>query len=155
MNAIADKLTVEDYDIVCLQEVWSNEDYKMIKGKTREQLRYSYYFFSGVFGSGVCIFSRYPIDDVIFHKWPLNGYVHKITHGDWFGGKGVGLFKLKVCNINVNVYIAHVSINIFFFFNESNTILIVYGFFFFFLKVARRVLQGKRRVLCSQSPAGV
>lgn len=65
--------------------------------------------FSGVVGSGICIFSRYPIGDVIFNKWPLNGYVHKIHHGDWFGGKGVGLCKLKVQNLDVNVYVAHVS----------------------------------------------
>ncbi|XP_014211102.1 putative neutral sphingomyelinase [Copidosoma floridanum] len=107
MNAIADKLTSEDCDIVCLQEVWSINDYRLIKGKTREKLPYSHYFFSGVLGSGVCMFSRYPIDDVIFHKWPLNGYVHKIHHGDWFGGKGVGLCRLKVHNLDVHVYIAH------------------------------------------------
>jgi sphingomyelin phosphodiesterase 2 len=46
----------------------------------------------------------------MFHKWPLNGYVHKIHHGDWFGGKGVGLCKIKVKNININIYVAHVCI---------------------------------------------
>lgn len=45
----------------------------------------------------------------MFHKWPLNGYVHKIHHGDWFGGKGVGLCKLKIKDAIVNVYVAHVS----------------------------------------------
>lgn len=49
------------------------------------------------------------IEDVIFHKWPLNGYVHKVQHGDWFGGKGVGLCKLNVQNYTVNIYVAHVS----------------------------------------------
>lgn len=47
----------------------------------------------------------------MFHKWPLNGYVHKIHHGDWFGGKGVGLCKIKVRNMNINVYIAHVRLS--------------------------------------------
>lgn len=70
-------------------------------------------FFSGVAGSGICIFSRYPIGDVIFHKWPLNGYVHKIHHGDWFGGKGVGLCKIKVKNLEIQVYAAHVSFLLF------------------------------------------
>lgn len=45
----------------------------------------------------------------MFHRWPLNGYFHKIHHGDWFGGKGVGLCKIKIEDINVNIYSAHVS----------------------------------------------
>lgn len=107
MTAIADKFATENYDIICLQEIWSINDFKMIKAKTQEQLPYSHYFYSGVIGSGLCILSKFPIKDVIFHKWPLNGYVHKIHHGDWFGGKGVGLCKLQIHNWNVNVYIAH------------------------------------------------
>ncbi|KAJ8676052.1 hypothetical protein QAD02_011838 [Eretmocerus hayati] len=107
MNAISDKLVNESYDIVCLQELWSFQDFKMIRAKTREKLPHSHYFFSGVFGSGICIFSRFPIGDVMFHKWPLNGYVHRIHHADWFGGKGVGLCRIKVRNIDINVYVAH------------------------------------------------
>lgn len=72
---------------------------------------YLFLSFSGVLGSGVCILSRYPIHEVMFHKWPLNGYVHKIHHGDWFGGKGVGLCKIKICNMIVNVYTAHVRLS--------------------------------------------
>ncbi|XP_003705882.1 neutral sphingomyelinase isoform X1 [Megachile rotundata] len=107
MTAIAEKFATENYDVICLQEVWSIDDFKMMKAKTQEQLPYSHYFYSGVAGSGICILSRYPIQDVMFHKWPLNGYVHKIHHGDWFGGKGVGLCKLKINNLNINFYIAH------------------------------------------------
>ncbi|XP_071645128.1 putative neutral sphingomyelinase [Temnothorax longispinosus] len=107
ITAIAEKCASREYDIVCLQEVWSVEDFKLIKTKAQEVLPYSHYFYSGVFGSGVCILSRYPIYDVMFHKWPLNGYVHKVHHGDWFGGKGVGLCKIKIHNMNVNVYVTH------------------------------------------------
>ncbi|OXU23225.1 hypothetical protein TSAR_014811 [Trichomalopsis sarcophagae] len=107
MNAIADKLMSEDYDIVCLQEVWSIDDFRLIRAKTQDRLPYSHYFFSGVVGSGICIFSRYCIGDVMFHKWPLNGYVHKIHHGDWFGGKGVGLCRIQAQNVHINVYVAH------------------------------------------------
>lgn len=66
--------------------------------------------YSGVFGSGICIFSRYTIENVFFHQWPLNGYVHKLHHGDWFGGKGIGLCRVKCKGININIYSAHVSI---------------------------------------------
>jgi len=65
--------------------------------------------YSGVFGSGVCIFSRYLIENVFFHQWPVNGYVHKLHHGDWFGGKGVGLCRVKCKSISINIYSAHVS----------------------------------------------
>ncbi|OAD62358.1 Putative neutral sphingomyelinase [Eufriesea mexicana] len=107
MTAIAEKLATENYDIICLQEVWSINDFKMIRAKTQEQLPYSHYFYSGVVGSGICILSRFPIKDVIYHKWPLNGYIHKIHHADWFGGKGVGLCRLQIHNMNINVYIVH------------------------------------------------
>ncbi|XP_046831355.1 putative neutral sphingomyelinase [Vespa crabro] len=107
MEAIAEKLSTEEYDIISLQEVWSIDDFKMIRTKVQEKLPYSHYFHSGVLGSGVCIFSKYCIEDVMFHRWPLNGYFHKIHHGDWFGGKGVGLCKIKIEDINVNIYAAH------------------------------------------------
>ncbi|PNF39814.1 putative neutral sphingomyelinase [Cryptotermes secundus] len=108
MNAIAEELALGKYDIVCLQEVWSENDYIDIKKLTLRVLPYSHYFYSGVFGSGVCIFSRYTIENVFFHQWPLNGYVHKLHHGDWFGGKGIGLCRVKCKGININIYSAHI-----------------------------------------------
>lgn len=107
MNAIAEELALGKYDIVCLQEVWSENDYIDIKKMTYKVLPYSHYFYSGVFGSGVCIFSRYVIENVFFHQWPLNGYVHKLHHGDWFGGKGIGLCRVKCKGISINIYSAH------------------------------------------------
>ncbi|XP_031840231.1 neutral sphingomyelinase [Nomia melanderi] len=107
MKAIAEKFATENYDVICLQEVWSVNDFKMIKARTQEQLPYSHYFYSGVLGSGICVLSKYPIEDVMFHKWTLNGYVHKVHHGDWFGGKGVGLCRLKIHGMTVNIYTVH------------------------------------------------
>lgn len=87
-------------------------DIKIIAIVHHEIIHFPFSFFlgSGVVGSGICILSRYPIYDVMFHKWPLNGYVHKIHHGDWFGGKGVGLCKIKILSMNINVYTAHVRL---------------------------------------------
>ncbi|XP_044255447.1 putative neutral sphingomyelinase [Tribolium madens] len=107
MQAIAEVLATSQYDVVCLQEVWLNSDFELIRNKVSGVLPYSHYFHSGVTGSGVCILSRHPMEDIFFHQWPVNGYIHKIHHGDWFGGKGVGLCKLKVNNYTVNVYSAH------------------------------------------------
>lgn len=64
--------------------------------------------YSGVAGSGLCILSKHPIVTTLFHSWSVNGYVHRITHGDWFGGKGVGLCRILVAGHPVNIYIAHV-----------------------------------------------
>ncbi|XP_059490809.1 putative neutral sphingomyelinase [Neocloeon triangulifer] len=107
MNAIANFLAQCSFDVICLQEVWSNSDYELIKNRVQDNLPYSHYFHSGVIGSGLCIFSRYPIIDSLFHQWAVNGYVHKIQHGDWFGGKGVGLCRILVGEHHVNVYTAH------------------------------------------------
>lgn len=77
-----------------------------------EQLNWNdlFHIFSGVFGSGLCVLSKYPIVTTLFHAWSVNGYVHRIQHGDWFGGKGVGLCQILVNGYPVNVYIAHVRI---------------------------------------------
>ena len=66
--------------------------------------------YSGMIGSGLCIFSKISIEEALFHKFDLNGYAHKVHHGDWFGGKGVGLVKLSVQGFHINFYITHVRI---------------------------------------------
>ncbi|XP_076311465.1 neutral sphingomyelinase isoform X3 [Tachypleus tridentatus] len=79
----------------------------MISKKVSEVLPYSFYFHSGVVGSGVCILSRSRIIDTGSHAFSLNGYAHKIQHGDWFGGKVVGLCKVLHRGIRINLYVTH------------------------------------------------
>lgn len=92
-------------------------DYEYVRDRVVSVLPYAHYFYSGVLGSGLCVFSRHPIVGTLFHTWPVNGYVHRVHHGDWFGGKGVGLCRLRVAGgggstvMDVNVYVAHVSMN--------------------------------------------
>lgn len=81
--------------------------------------------FSGVVGSGICILSKYLLQDVFFHQWPVNGYVHKLQHGDWFGGKGVGLARLKINDYHINIYTAHVCIFLNYTFQKANLIFLV------------------------------
>lgn len=64
---------------------------------------------SGVMGAGLLVLSKYPIIGALFHAWSLNGYFHRIQHADWFGGKGVGLCKILVNGMVINLYNAHVS----------------------------------------------
>lgn len=107
---IAEIIAQSDYDIISLQEVWSDFDFKKIQERIKSKFPYSHYFYSGVAGSGLCIFSRYKIISTFFHFYSVNGYVHRIQHGDWFGGKGVGMCKIKVQDHIVNFYLAHVRL---------------------------------------------
>ncbi|XP_050433694.1 putative neutral sphingomyelinase isoform X2 [Adelges cooleyi] len=58
-------------------------------------------------GSGMCIMSRYPVIDIHYHPYLLNGYLHMIFHGDWFGGKGIGLCRINVNGLIVDVFTTH------------------------------------------------
>ncbi|NXA65814.1 NSMA phosphodiesterase, partial [Mohoua ochrocephala] len=91
MWLIGDKLRQEGFDLVLLQEVWSEQDYSDLRVKLAGCYPFSHYFRSGVIGSGLCVFSRFPILDTLLYQYSLNGYPYMLQHGDWFCGKSVGL----------------------------------------------------------------
>ncbi|XP_076055395.1 neutral sphingomyelinase [Oratosquilla oratoria] len=97
------------YDFVFLQELWSKDDYRFIADKVSRVLPYSHPFYSGVLGSGIVVFSKAPFTDIHFHAFSLNGYAHAITHGDWWGGKGVGMCRVTHHGINFNLVTTHCS----------------------------------------------
>lgn len=47
-------------------------------------------------GSGLATFSKYPIAQAFFKRFTLNGEPHRIFHGDWFSGKGVGACRIRL-----------------------------------------------------------
>ncbi|XP_014661829.1 PREDICTED: putative neutral sphingomyelinase isoform X2 [Priapulus caudatus] len=106
-QAIGEHLTKGNYDIVVLEEVWSHGDFKRLVEQTKDALPYSYYFHSGFLGAGLCIFTRGEIIDTVIHRYSLNGYAHKVQHGDWFGGKCIGLCVIKLGKLRFNVYATH------------------------------------------------
>jgi sphingomyelin phosphodiesterase 2 len=108
---IAQFLSKSDYDLVSLQELWSDNDYEYLKSVLKLAFPYFHYFHSGVVGSGLAIFSRWPVISVFYHAWSVNGYIHRIQHSDWFGGKGVGFAQVSVNGNLVNVYLAHLHAN--------------------------------------------
>ena len=76
----------------------------------------------GIIGTGTCVLSKVPIVDAVFHEFSMNGYphqvhikrhlenmrridvnFHKILHGDWFAGKGLGVVTLDLKGLNVHV----------------------------------------------------
>ena len=69
-----------------------------------------YIFYSGiVIGSGLCIFSRYPIVSVIAHEYSVSGGIKIFYDGEVFAGKGVLCCRvLTPCGI-VAVFNTHVS----------------------------------------------
>lgn len=52
-------------------------------------------FFSGVFGSGLTVFSKFPIISSSFYPFILNGKPLQVFHGDYYVGKGVGTVRLN------------------------------------------------------------
>ncbi|NWS33470.1 NSMA phosphodiesterase, partial [Polioptila caerulea] len=107
IQLIGDTLCQEGFDLVLLQEVWSEQDYSDLKGKLAGCYPFSHYFRSGVIGSGLCVFSRFPILDTLLYQYSLNGYPYMLQHGDWFCGKSVGLVIMKISGIVFNVYVTH------------------------------------------------
>ncbi|NWX39853.1 NSMA phosphodiesterase, partial [Steatornis caripensis] len=91
VQLIGDMLRREGFDLVLLQEVWSEQDYSDLKAKLRGCYPFSHCFRSGVIGSGLCVFSKFPILDTLLYQYSLNGYPYMLQHGDWFCGKSVGL----------------------------------------------------------------
>nr|XP_033775255.1 sphingomyelin phosphodiesterase 2 [Geotrypetes seraphini]XP_033775256.1 sphingomyelin phosphodiesterase 2 [Geotrypetes seraphini] len=107
IEMIGDFLSQEHYDIVLLQEIWSERDYINLKKKLSSNHPFSHLFKSGVIGSGLCVFSKYKILDTFLYNYSLNGYPYMIQHGDWFCGKSVGLFILNIRDMVFNVYVTH------------------------------------------------
>uniref|UniRef100_A0A6A7FNX4 sphingomyelin phosphodiesterase n=1 Tax=Hirondellea gigas TaxID=1518452 RepID=A0A6A7FNX4_9CRUS len=109
LEAICEQITsaAEPYHFVMMQEVWSINDYNIIALKLKPVLRYSHFFFSGVIGSGLCMFSSTPLNSVHFHNWSVNGLPHKVYHGDWWGGKGVALASTTLHGHNIVIATAH------------------------------------------------
>jgi sphingomyelin phosphodiesterase 2 len=92
---IATYLAEGNHDLVGLQEVWSKDDYSTLKNRLSTVLPHSYYFYSGVIGSGLCIFSRWPIEEIAYEPFQVHGPPYKVWQGDWMAGKGVGMCAIR------------------------------------------------------------
>ena len=93
------------------QELWKNENFLTIKNLVFNKLPYSHYFDNGIIGTGTAIFTKVRINDCTFHEFGLNGYPHKLLHGDWFGGKGLGICQIDFCGFNIHLFTSHYHAN--------------------------------------------
>ena len=83
-------------NIVGLQECWTFEDYKSIRQYTRAILPYGKFYHSGIFGGGLAILSKWPIEESNMARYPLNGRPTAFFRGDWFVGKGVACARIRI-----------------------------------------------------------
>lgn len=116
-------------DIIGLQECWTKQDYESIRDTVSEKLglHYSKFYHSGIFGGGLVIISRWPIEETSMVRYPLNGRPTAFFRGDWFVGKGVACARIrfgKGKNDVAEVFCTHVSSSPHRQFPYSNTKLI-------------------------------
>ena len=83
-------------EIVGLQECWTQEDFQSIRSQTSEILPYGKFYFSGIFGGGLAILSKWPIEESSMIRYPLNGRPTAFFRGDWYVGKGVACAKIRI-----------------------------------------------------------
>ena len=106
-QAIGEHLAGQEYDIVCLQEVWCEADYREVCKLAGAKLPHSHYFRAGTIGSGTVVFSKVPILQAVFTEFSQNGLPHRVWHGDWWAGKGLGLCVLQLRGLTVQVFVSH------------------------------------------------
>ncbi|KAI9873203.1 MAG: phospholipase C type enzyme [Pleopsidium flavum] len=83
-------------EIVGLQECWTQEDYARIRQETCHVLPYGKFYYSGIFGGGLAILSKWPIVESNMVRYPLNGRPTAFFRGDWFVGKGVACARIRM-----------------------------------------------------------
>jgi sphingomyelin phosphodiesterase 2 len=98
--------------IVGLQECWTQEDYQTIRKATKHILPFGKFYHSGIFGGGLAILSKWPVEESSMWRYPLNGRPTAFFRGDWFVGKGVACARIrfgKGLRDVVEVFTTHVS----------------------------------------------
>ena len=101
-------------DILCLQELWMSDDYRTIRAALNLEFPHAHYFKSGVVGSGLAVFSKYPIIEAWWKGFSITGKAHRIFDGDWYAGKGIGAVKIKHPVVGpIDVFNTHVSFKLF------------------------------------------
>ncbi|ESO08975.1 hypothetical protein HELRODRAFT_143940, partial [Helobdella robusta] len=121
MKEIGRELSVGNYDIVFLQEVWLKSDYQLLCQYILPAMPYTHYYYSGIIGSGLCLFSKFKIIETSQFRslFSLNGYAHRLMCGDWMADKSVGFAKilLEPGSIKLNAYTTHLHAQ----YSEDNT----------------------------------
>ncbi|WVQ94507.1 hypothetical protein IAU59_001586 [Kwoniella sp. CBS 9459] len=84
IRAIAEYLATATYDIVCLQELWVYKDFEVVREHVRRNLPFSRFFHTGALGSGLAIFTRFPLISAQALPYSLSGSPAQAFAGDFF-----------------------------------------------------------------------
>ncbi|PWY78216.1 DNase I-like protein [Aspergillus heteromorphus CBS 117.55] len=82
-------------EIVGLQELWTQADYDSIRSQTQHILPYGKFYYGGIFGAGLAILSKWPLEESSMYAYPLNGRPTAFFRGDWYVGKGVACARIR------------------------------------------------------------
>ncbi|WVR03926.1 hypothetical protein IAU60_000925 [Kwoniella sp. DSM 27419] len=84
IRAIAEYIASSNYDVVCLQELWVYKDYELVRQEVTQNLPFSRFFHSGALGSGLAIFTRFPLISAQALPYNLSGSPAQAVAGDFF-----------------------------------------------------------------------
>lgn len=94
-------------DILCFQEVYMPNDRGNLISLLKEDYPHYHFFASGMIGSGLLTMSGFPIVDARFYRFRMGGKPLDFKHGDYYGGKGIGLTKIDTPEGMIDVYNCH------------------------------------------------
>lgn len=107
LQAIGDILATQEYDVVALQEVWCEDDWRYIS-TVCAQYPYRRMFRLGIVsGPGLAILSKLPITETFLYRFPINGRALAFFRGDWYVGKSVAVTLLDTGTTPVAVLNSH------------------------------------------------
>ncbi len=112
LKAISHKIlkNSDNFDIIALQELWSEKDWIYLKNLTKSIYKYQKRFCSGIVtGPGLVILSKYSIESCFLYRFPLNGKPLDLTRADWFAGKSVSISIIRISSdITIALLNAHI-----------------------------------------------
>lgn len=121
------------FDLVAFQELTHERELKWLRAYCRTiGLRHCHQFshgvgfpiWHGVTAPSLVLFSRFPILDIVFKRFSINGKMYSLAHSDYMGAKGVGLVRVDVSElvyaaeargcrpvVGVDVFLTHLHAN--------------------------------------------
>ncbi|MDX9767147.1 MAG: endonuclease/exonuclease/phosphatase family protein [Ectothiorhodospiraceae bacterium] len=108
MDAIGRRLKELDPDLVAIQEAFTHDGRaRLFAALEGSRLVYRADFPAGVVGNGMLTLSAWPIVERTFHRYRHGSPWYKIHQGDWWAGKGVGLTRIALPELDLDFYNTH------------------------------------------------
>lgn len=112
IGRLARDLPKSNCDIIALQELFVGSDFEKIQEFMQRSHPHSVWFRAGVVGSGLAIFSSFPIVHSWYHPYRLSGKFRQWFHGDWFAAKGIAHARVLLDdNEHLDVITTHLIAN--------------------------------------------